>query len=133
MATSSKVQFSLSKLREKALQSIDYRIQQKELEVASYDSDEALTERITEWRARQEEKLSDLFQQLDTVDNHKLSLFKLDSIPKVDLYDRSRAGRELERLRSKRSQIAAKSESLVGDENGNISLTKTQLEEFFGL
>lgn len=135
MATSTKVKFKLEVLREKALESIDIRIGQAELEVASYDDDEALNERVKEWRARQEEKLSKLFSQLgeDGIDDYQLSRFKLDSIPEVDRWERQRAERTLRELEAKRTQITAKSEALVPDEEGNVSLTKTQLSEFFGL
>lgn len=135
MASSSKVVFNLSTLQQKALESINLRINQKEFEARSFEDEDALEARISEWRARQEAKISELFSQLGKggVDNHRLSKFKLDPIPEVDLYERRRAERELRALEAERSRIVAKSESLVADENGNISLTKTQLNEFFGL
>jgi len=133
VATSSKVQFKLVTLREKALAAIDNEIEQKEQELASLESDEVLAEQLREWRAQQEAKLSELFSQLDSIDDYRLSRFKLDPIPKVDRYEVDRARTSLERARTKRDRIVAKSDSLVGDEAGNISLTKTQLAEFFGL
>lgn len=135
MATSTKVQFSLKKLREKALESIDFRIAQKQRELDELGSDEIFAERVKEWRENQEKKLSEVFRQLGDgeLDDYRLSKFKLDPIPEQDRYERSRTERELRKLESTRSQIVAKSESLVGDEDGNISLTKTQLDEFFGL
>lgn len=133
MATSSKVKFRLETLKEKALESIDFRIAQQRLHVESFDDDEALEQRITEWRARQEERISDLFRSLDEADNHRLSKFKIDPIPEVDRWERQRAERDLASLENKRTQILAKSESLVPDEDGSIALTKTQLSEFFGL
>jgi tRNA splicing endonuclease len=133
MATSSKVQFRLETLKEKALESIDFRIAQQRLLVESFDDDEALEQRITEWRTRQEEKVSDLFRSLGEADNHRLSKFKIDPIPEVDRWERQRAERDLQSMENKRTQILAKSESLVADEDGNIALTKTQLSEFFGL
>ena len=135
MASSSKVLFKLETLKEKALESIDFRIAQKQVEVENFDSDELLEQRIAEWRARQEEKISDLFRKLGEggVDNHTLSKFKLDPIPEVDRWDRQRAETDLRGLESRRSKIVAKSESLVPDEDGNISLTKLQLKEFFDL
>lgn len=133
MATSSKVQFRLETLKEKSIESIDFRIAQQQVLVDSYDDDAALEQRIAEWRERQEEKVSDLFRSLGEADNHRLSKFNIDPIPEVDRWERQRAERDLEGLRSRRSKILAKSESLVADEEGNISLTKTQLTEFFGL
>lgn len=135
MPSSSKVQFRLETLKEKALESIDFRIAQKKLEVDSFDDDEALAERVKEWRTRQEEKLSQLFRQLGEggIDDYRLSRFKLDDLPTVDRWERSRAEKELRQLEATRSQIIAKGDSLVADEHGNVSLTSTQLEEFFGL
>lgn len=136
MATSSKVQFRLETLREKAVESIDFRIAQQRLLVESFDDDEALEQRIREWRARQEERISDLFRRLNDeqgIDNHSLSKWKIEPIPEVDRWERQRAERDLQGLENKRTQILAKSESLVADEDGNIALTKTQLAEFFGL
>lgn len=78
MATSSKVQFNLNVLREKALESLDFRIASAELNVASYDDDEALAQRIREWRARQEEKISDIFRQLGDGD---LDDYRLSKVP----------------------------------------------------
>lgn len=133
MATSSKVKFKLETLKEKAIESIDFRIAQQRLLVESFEDDEALEQRVVEWRARQEEKVSDLFRSLGDTDNHKLSRFKIDPIPEIDKWKRGREERELQHLEDKRTQILAKSESLVADEEGNIALTKTQLAEFFGL
>ena len=133
MATSSKVQFKLSVLKEKALEAIDFKIAQQEVVVQSFDDDAALETRISEWRARQEERVSDLFRSLADQDNHRLAKFEIDPIPTVDRWDRQRAERDLNSLRNKRSDMLAKSESLVPDESGNIALTKTQLSEFFGL
>lgn len=136
MATSSKVMFNLDVLKTKALESIDLRIAQQRLEVESFDDDAALEQRVIDWRARQEERISDLFRRLsdDTgIDNHSLSKWKIDAIPEVDRWERQRAERELSSLEAKRTQIVAKSESLVPDADGNIALTKTQLSEFFGL
>lgn len=136
MATSSKVQFRLETLKEKALESIDFRIAQQRLLVESFDDDAALEQRVTDWRARQEERISDLFRRLSDdsgIDNHSLAKWKIEPIPEVDKWERQRAERDLQGLENKRTQILAKSESLVADEDGNIALTKTQLAEFFGL
>ena len=135
MATSSKVRFDLDTLRTEAMKSLDVRIAQAQLEVDSYDDDEALAQRVAEWRTRQEEKISTIFRQLGDggVDDYRLSKFSLDPIPEVDRYDRRNAEQRLERLLAKRSQVEAKAKSIKPDEDGTVSLTKTQLQEFFGL
>lgn len=135
MATSSKVQFRLQTLKEKALESIDFRIQQAEQEVASHEDPAVLEERIDQWRKDQEARVSDLFRQLGEggIKDRQLAEFKIHPMPEISTRDRYRAEDALNRLRSTRSQIVAKAESLVPDEQGNISLTKTQLQEFFGL
>ena len=135
MASSSKVMFKLETLREKAIESINLRIAQQQLEVDSFDDDDALAQRIDAWRVRQHDKLREAVRRIDAddMDDHRLSKFSLDSIPEVDRWDRSRAQQKLRELESRKSQILAKSESLVPDEDGNISLTKLQLQEFFGL
>lgn len=138
MASSSKVMFNLKTLRDKAVESIDFRIAQQRLEVESYDDDEALEERIRLWREEQVGKFMNMYVRLtgpesEVPDNHTISKFKVDPIPEVDRWDRSRANQKLHELESTRSRILAKSESLVPDEDGNISLTKLQLREFFGL
>lgn len=136
MATSSKVQFNLETLKAKALESIDHRIAMKRLEVESFEDDAALEQRVAEWRAKQEERISDLFRRLSDeagIDNHSLAKWKIQPIPEVDRWERERAERDLRSLEAERTRIVAKSESLVPDEAGNVSLTKTQLKEFFGL
>lgn len=135
MATSSKVKFNLETLKAKSLESIDFRIQQAETEVASYEDESALQERIRQWRANQESRISDLFNSLGEggIGDHQLSKWRIQPIPEIDRYDRNKAEGTLRRLQSTRSQIVAKADSLVPDDEGNISLTKTQLDEFFGL
>lgn len=133
MATSSKVVFKLDVLRQKALESIEHRIAVARLHVESFEDEEALAQRQRDWRAEQERKLSDVFAQLGEIDDYRLSKFKLDPIPEVDRYERRDAERKLRELEAKRTQIEAKGSALVPDEDGNISLTKTQLSEFFGL
>lgn len=135
MAVSSKVLFRLETLKEKALEAIDLQIAQKTLEVDSFEDEDALEERVKEWRTKQEERISDLFRQLGEggIDNYRLARFKMDDLPKFDRYDRERAMRELRSLEAKRSEISAKASSLVPDEGGNISLTSTQMHQFFSL
>lgn len=133
MASSSKVQFNLETLKAEALKSLDERIERKSNRLASFSDDVALEAEVAEWRAAQEARLSDLFRSLETIDNHALSKFKIEPIPERDDYDYRRVARELEELHRLRSQVVAKSNSLVADSEGNVSLTKTQLSEFFGL
>lgn len=135
MATSSKVQFNLDTLKEKALESIDFRIGQKRIEVEAFGDQSAQDTLVRQWRAKQEERVSDLFRRLgdDGVSDKELATFKIQPIPEVDNRERSRAVHDLSRLETLRSQIIAKAESLVADEDGNIALTKTQLSEFFAL
>lgn len=137
MATSSKVVFDLATLREKALESLDLRIANAQLEVDSYSDDAAMAVLVSDWRERQIGKLRALTAQLDAdesaVDNHRLNKFKLDPIPEEDKWDRREAERTLNRLTEKRAQVVAKSAALKPDEGGTVSLTKTQLQEFFGL
>lgn len=133
MATSSKVQFKLATLRDRAVEAIDLRIAQKQAELEKLGSPEQQKERIAAWRAAQEAKLSTIFSQLDTIDNVSLSRFKLDALPDSNHWDNDRAQRDLDRLASDRAKVVAKAESLVADADGNVSLTKTQLKEFFEL
>lgn len=135
MATSSKVLFRLETLKEKALESIDFRISQKEQEIASYFDEEAMNSLVNQWRARQEERISDLFRRLgeDGISNAELAKFKVSPMPEIDEFEMRRAQRDLQSLVVTRSKIEAKADSLVPDKDGSISLTKTQLQEFFGL
>lgn len=135
MATSSKVRFDLETLRTEALKSLDVRIAQAQREVDSYHNEEALQELVAQWRARQEEKISHIFAQLGEggVDDYRLSKFALDPIPEVDRYDYRNSQHALDRLVAKRTQVEAKAKALKPDADGTVSLTKTQLQEFFGL
>lgn len=135
MATSSKVKFNLETLKAKALESIDSRIKRATLEVESLDSQEAMDERVAQWRADQEKRVSDLFSRLGDgrMRDRELAEFRIAPMPETSIRDRSRAESRLRDLKDTRSQIVAKAESLVPDDEGNISLTKTQLDEFFGL
>jgi uncharacterized coiled-coil protein SlyX len=133
MATSSKVSFKLEKLQERAVKSIDARITSQKERLERLKSDDALVVERAEWRAKQEERLRSLVANLRDLDDHALAAWKVDDIPTVDRYERTRAERDLQVLEATKSQILAKSDSLVPDADGNISLTKTQLAEFFGL
>lgn len=137
MATSSKVQFKLEKLREEAIQSLEDRIEAAQKAVNEFDDDSMIAAQIRLWREEQEARISDLFRRLggeEEMSDHELAQFKVHPIPgRPDPYERNNAVRDLRRLESLRSRVVAKANSLVADDEGNISLTKTQLEEFFGL
>lgn len=136
MATSSKVKFDLNQLLGRAIETIDLRIQQAEDKVASHGDEQAFAVRMSEWRKRQEEKIRHLVSQMDNgeVDDYRLSSFALDDAPRrFDKYDKRRDQDRLDHLCTRREQIRAKAGSLVPEDDGSISLTKTQLREFFDL
>lgn len=135
MATSSKVRFNLATLKQKALESIDQRIARARDEVESHDDPAALERLIDQWRADQEKRVSDLFRALGEggIRDRQLAEFKIQPMPELSIRERRQAEYRLRDLEDIRSQIVAKADSLVPDEEGNISLTKTQLDEFFGL
>jgi hypothetical protein len=135
MPSSAKVHFKLETLKAKALESIDHRIAMKQIEVNNFEDDEVLERRVRDWRNRQEARISELFSRLGEggIDNHQLSEWEVEDIPKLDKWDRQKAVRELRGLEATRSQIVAKSDSLVADDKGEISLTSTQLKDFFDL
>lgn len=133
MASSSKVQFKLEKLKELAVETIDLRIAQKEDELAQLGSPEDQAERMKAWRAATEAKISNVFRELDTLSDALLAQFTIDKIPQANRWDTERRQRDLDRLRADRAKMLAKANSLVPDEDGNVALTKTQLKEFFEL
>lgn len=135
MASSSKVLFNLQILKEKALESISFRIDQAQKEVDSHEDPAALEARIEEWRSLQETRISDLFSRLGGggIRDRELAEWKIQPMPDISTRERYRAEARLRDLQEIRSQITAKADSLVPDDAGNISLTKTQLAEFFGL
>lgn len=135
MASSSKVLFNLETLKAKALESIDSRIARAKQEVESYEDPAALEARVEDWRKEQEKRVSDLFSRLGDgrMRDRELAEFRIAPMPDISNRDRYRAESRLRDLEDTRSQIVAKADSLVADDAGNISLTKTQLAEFFGL
>lgn len=131
MATSSKVEWRLETLREEALKAIDERIATKVLEVEQFGDPVA---RLGEWRSRQVERVEALFRQRLEIPDTDLAAFRVEPMPQAsDDFGRMRAERELSTLQTRRAQMVAKTAALVPDESGNISLTKTQLAEFFDL
>jgi len=135
MATSSKVKFNLKTLKEKALESIDERIGRAQTEVDSFADESAMDAMVASWRADQEKRVSDLFSRLGDgrLRDRELADFRIQPMPDISNRDRYRAEARLRDLKDTRSEIVAKADSLVADADGNISLTKTQLSEFFGL
>lgn len=135
MATSSKVQFKLETLKEKALEAIDFDIAESQRRLETFGDEESFKASLRKWRARQEQRISDIFRQLGDggVDDYQLSRFKLDPIPERNTYEEDRERRYLRNLQSVRNQIIAKADSLVPDEHGNVSLTATQLRDYFSL
>lgn len=136
MATSSKVRFDLATLKDQALKALDAQIDLAQAKVDEHVDDEAFARRMDEWRARQEERLRNLVAQMDqgAVDDHRLSNFKLEEAPTQGDKYRMRSERErVDTLKSRRAQVEAKASSLVADEDGSVSLTKTQLREMFYL
>lgn len=124
--------WKLETLTEQAVGAIDQRIAEKVVEVETH-AKASTSEQVTRWRADQEARVSDLFRQLDTIDDVALARFRIDPLPTRDEYAKERAERELKGLQNRRARIVAKAASLVVDEDGNIALTKTQLNEFFDL
>jgi RNA processing factor Prp31 len=133
VATSTKVLFKLSSLREKALTAINERIDNAEEELERLNRDDTLAELRRDWRQKQQIRVEDLFSRLDEISDEELSRFRLDELPKIDQWEKGKARQRVNGLRATRDQIIAKADSLVSDEDGNIGLTKTQLAEFFGL
>lgn len=136
MATSSKVVFDLTTLRTKALESLDGRLSSARLHLESFDDDEAQAIEVAQWRVKQEDRIRELAKRIDTaagIPDAELAAFKVQPIPEVDQWTRREAVRTVRDLEALRTQVLAKSEALVPNEDGTIALTKTQLAEFFGL
>lgn len=135
MATSSKIMFKLAELHAKALESLDYQIGLAQAAVDNYDSDADYAARVDAWREDQKATLLALAAkvQADEVTDIELEGFKAKPKPERDRWQHQRDKANLTALLTKRSKMAAKSESLVADENGAVALTKTQLSEFFDL
>lgn len=137
MVASTKVKFKLDDLRVEALKAVDDHIAITAEDLDQMSDADHWAELQAEWRARQEKKLSRIFSQLDTVDNDELALFLNalpgDQMPRPDGATIRALQTRLVDLRAKRLKITAKSTALVPDADGTISLTRTQLSEFFGL
>jgi hypothetical protein len=137
MATSTKVRFKLDVLTQKALEAADNRIALVREELDALGDPSTLTQTLVAWRTSQKERIEDLLAQLEegTISNRELSAWRIQTIPTPDssATERGRANHSLRTLQAQRADIEAKAGSLVADEDGSVALTKTQLEEFFGL
>lgn len=135
MATSTKVVFHLDTLKQKAMESLDYRIGELQKRVDDYDSDAEYQRRLDNWRTAQMEYVLDLAAkvQAGTVTDLELERFKAKEKPDRDRWEHDRNSRTLAELKVMRSKMQGKADSLVADEHGNVALTKTQLSEFFDL
>lgn len=136
MATSSKIMFNLETLSAEAIKSINTRIEQAQAKVDSHHDERAFSALVAEWRVRQEEKIRGLLSRLESgeLTDIQLAKFTIDEIPDSgDKWEQRRDRERVQTLELRRSDIQAKAASLVADENGSISLTKTQLREFFDL
>lgn len=133
MASSSKIQFKLETLREKAIEAIDRQLEEKFEELNNLQNDPELAERIQDWRKNQDAALRELADTLGATSNEDLAAFKIEAMPRVNYGRTDRIEKDIRQLQRDRIRVEAKSASLVADDDGNISLTKTQLTEFFGL
>lgn len=131
--TTAKMKFRLDALKALALASIDEHIQLK-TERLELLKDEGFREaEVSAWRAEQEARISQIFRQLETIDNRSLESFRLDPFPIRDEREIRGLERALEHLTLIRSQVVAKTDSLVPDEDGTVSLTTRQMSDFFNL
>lgn len=134
MATSSKTQFKLETLKEQSLAALDEQLRLKEEELARAQSADSHAEDLAAWRERCVTELEDLYRRrLEPGADTLFATYRFPKMPQRDRYQVSQLERDVERLKGRRVRIIAKAESLVPDADGNLSLTKTQLSEFFGL
>ena len=133
MAT--KVKFTLADLQTRAVQVLDSRIKAVQDRLAAQTDTDALEAKVAEWEAQQRARLTQLAKdmELGLVTRDRLATFRLDPRPQRDSYTQRDVERELRTLTSDREKVLAKSSALVPDADGSISLTQTQLSDFFGL
>ena len=133
MAT--KVKFTLADLQARAVQVLDGRISDVQDRLAAQTDTSALEAKVAKWEAQQRARLVQLAKdmELGLVTRDQLATFRLDPRPQRDAYTQRDAERELRTLTSDREKVLAKSSALVPDADGSISLTQTQLSDFFGL
>ena len=130
---STKALFNRETLKEQARLHLDLQIAELEAEVARLQDPQSMIPEIAEWRATQEARVTELYENLPSIDDDSLARFSIEPKPRRDSSARRAAQQRLYEYREKRSRVDAKAASLVTDEDGNISLTKTQLHEYFGL
>lgn len=132
-----KVKFKLEDLKAKALESLDTRIEAAGRTYAQMLDDTAHNLEREDWRRKAEAQVIHLAHRLTTeqgiTDADLARAAILPNRPQRDEHAIVRARKALEALEAERTKVVAKSESLVPDEQGNISLTKTQLADFFSL
>lgn len=137
MATSSKVRFDLRTLRNKALENIQTRLEEQEKIANEYGDPAFFDERVTEWRTKQIERVlafaSRLRETPDDISDQSIAAFRVEEMPTNSRWEYERAVEGIALLQAKKRQIEAKTSALVPDADGSISLTKTQLLEFFGI
>lgn len=136
MAGQSKVRFKLEDLKSKALDAIDAQIEQAGRDLEYLLDDDALQRDRDQWRNDVIEKVAGLYNDLQGDLEDRDLKFRLTSFPTYpvrDEYTVLRAQKRLKLLEEQRNKVVAKAESLVPDADGNISLTKTALADYFGL
>lgn len=131
--SSTKVRFSLESLKDRALSAIEERITAAEERASEANDRNKIRQAQLLWRERQEARLRETVEMLNETSDEDLVGFKVEPYPKFDEYEGKRALRDLDRLYEERNSIIAKAESLITDAEGNVSLTTTQLRDFFGL
>jgi len=135
MAGQSKVRFKLEDLKEKALAAIDLQIGEAATHLTNLSDDEALADARTEWRETVHHSVTALSADFEGLTDKDLRqrLAGFPAYPMRDEYAVIRQQQRLRLLEQDRAKILAKAESLVPDEDGTISLTKTALNDYFGL
>lgn len=128
-----KVSFRLEDLREVAVQAAVDRIQNKKAYIETLENDPAHEQALAEWRQRCITAIEELHDYRYGVSDEALSEWRLPPMPKPDEHLIVRAKRDLAVLHVEHDRIAAKSQSLAPDEDGNVHLTRAQMSEFFGL
>lgn len=135
MATSSKIKFSLESLKKQALSNVEEKILDAKTHLDSLTSEVVLAERRSEWRAVHQQKVSELFHSFASLSDEEIvAAFQSASpAPTLDRAEVARAQRTLNALLEQQASLLAKTGSLVPDAEGNVSFTRVQLSEFFGL
>lgn len=129
MATTSRIKFNLAALMEESKKLLSNEIQALESELA-----QSPEEVLKEWRAQQTARLDEFHAAVHDggVRDYALGTFSMEPAPRSD-WRRNELRDRLFRTKSRLAAMSARAQSLVADEDGNVSLTKTQLREFFGL